>query len=157
ISQMEDYFNLVWNHDYSVYPKKNLTDRQIRKGDEKSEDLKDRLESIKASNPEIFENNFNWEKDTFSTRKVTLVHNPIETLNKEPWVYYELTNLARNSKDSILIQSPYIIPTRNMLKILDIDSIKARDVDILTNSLYASPNPFAIAGYMNHRKNIVNN
>ncbi len=24
IFQMEDYFNLVWQHDYSVYPKKNF-------------------------------------------------------------------------------------------------------------------------------------
>ena len=157
ISEMEDYFNLVWNYKYSVYPKKNLTDRQIRNGDEKSEDLKDRLENIKTSNPEIFENNFNWEKNTFPAKKITLVHNPIESLNKEPWVYYELTNLAKASKDSIFIQSPYIIPTRNMLRILDIDSIKAKNIDILTNSLYASPNPFAIAGYMNHRKNIVDN
>jgi len=157
ISQMEDYFNLVWNHDYSVYPGENLTGKQIRKGDEKAEDLKDRLESIKVSNPEIFENNFNWEKNTFPTKKITLIHNPIEPLNKEPWVYYELINLARNSKDSILMQSPYIIPTRDMLKILDINSIKAENIDVLTNSLYTSPNPFAIAGYMNHRKGIVDN
>ncbi len=32
ISEMEDYFNLVWNYKYSIYPKKNLTDRQIRNG-----------------------------------------------------------------------------------------------------------------------------
>ena len=115
------------------------------------------MKSIRNSNPEIFENNFNWEETTVPTKKITLVHNPIQGLNKEPWVYYELTNLAKNAKESILIQSPYIIPTRNMLKILDIDSINADNIDILTNSLYASPNPFAIAGYMNHRKNIVDN
>jgi len=157
IFQMEDYFNLVWQHDYSVYPKKILTNRQIRKGEEKAEDLRDRLESIRNSNPEIFENNFNWEENTFPTRKITLIHNPIERINKEPWVYYELINLARNSKKSILIQSPYIIPTGNMVKTLDINSIKADNIDILTNSLYSSPNPFAIAGYMNHRKNLVDN
>ena len=157
IFQMEDYFNLVWQHDYSVYPKKILTNRQIRKGEEKAEDLRDRLESIRNSNPEIFENNFNWEENTFPTRKITLIHNPIERINKEPWVYYELINLARNSKKSILIQSPYIIPTGNMVKTLDINSIKVDNIDILTNSLYSSPNPFAIAGYMNHRKNLVDN
>ncbi len=78
--------------------KKILTNRQIRKGEEKAEDLRDRLESIRNSNPEIFENNFNWEENTFPTRKITLIHNPIERINKEPWVYYELINLARNSK-----------------------------------------------------------
>ena len=157
ISEMEEYFNLVWNHKYSVYPKENLSNRQITKGEEKTEDLKDRLENVKNSNPEIFENDFNWEEETLPTNKITLIHNPIQSLNKEPWVYYELTNLARNSKESILIQSPYIIPTRNMLKILDINSINVDDIDVLTNSLYASPNPFAIAGYTNHRKNIVDN
>lgn len=157
ISQMEEYFNLVWAHDYSVNPKENLSNRQIRKGKEKSKALKERLASIRKSNPEIFENNFNWKEDSFSTNKITLIHNPIQRFNKEPWVYYELANLAKESKKSIFIQSPYIIPTRNMLKILDMDSIDVGKIDILTNSLYASPNPFAIAGYMNHRKNIVDN
>src|SRR5699024_548554 len=67
----------------------------------------------------------------------------------------ELGRLARNAQDSILAQSPYIIPSRAMVQILDPDRIEAENIDIVTNSLYSSPNPFAIAGYMNHRKNIV--
>ncbi len=157
ISQIEEYFNLVWDHDYSVYPKENLSNRQITKGEQKTEDLRDRLEALRNNYPEAFENNFNWEEKTFPTNKITLVHNPIQRLNKEPWVYYELTNLAKNSKESILIQSPYIIPTKNMLKVLDMDRIGAENIDILTNSLYTSPNPFAISGYMNHREKIVDN
>lgn len=154
IIQLKDYFNLVWEHDYSVYPKNNLTNRQMEKGDIKAEEIRDRMLGIRKESPEIFGNNFDWKENTYPTKNITLIHNPLERV-KEPWVYHELTSLAKAAQDSIFIQSPYIIPSRAMVKILDPASIEVEDIDILTNSLYSSPNPFAIAGYMNHRKDIV--
>lgn len=155
IFQLEEYFNLVWNHKYSTYPKRRLTRGQVRKGERMAKILEARLKEIKKSNPEIFNHKFNWYDKSFPTKKITLIHNPLERI-KEPWVYCELTNLAREARESIFVQSPYLIPTRQMLKFLEFEE-KDKEINILTNSLYSSPNPLAIAGYMNHRKNIVNN
>ena len=155
ISQMEDYFNYVWNHDFSKYPVKRLTQRQQSRGEEKSKHLKDKLESTRNTNPEVFNNSIDWLKESLPTKKVTLIHNPIERLNKEPWCWYEIINLAETAEKSIFIQSPYTIPTRGMLKYLDYDNISPDEINILTNSLAASPNFFASSGYMKHRKKIV--
>lgn len=156
ILQLKDYFNSVWGHDYSLYPRAGLTNRQREKGDIKLGEIRDRMLAIREESPEIFGNNFDCKANTYPTKNITLIHNPLERI-KEPWVYHELTSLARAAEDSIFIQSPYIIPSRAMVKILDPASIEVKDIDILTNSLYSSPNPFAIAGYMNHRKDIVAN
>lgn len=155
IFQLEDYFNLVWEHEFSKYPAKKLTKRQREKGNIKAQYLTDKLESMRKTNPEIFNNSYDWMDLSLPTKKVTLIHNPIERLNKEPWCWYELVSLAEKSQESILIQSPYIIPTNSMVKYLKNKDITVENIDILTNSLAASPNPFAIAGYMNHRKDIV--
>ena len=115
----------------------------------------DKLEFVKKTNPEIFNNSYDWMDLSLPTKKITLIHNPIERLNKEPWCWYELVSLAEESQKSILIQSPYIISTNSMVKYLEDKDITAENIDILTNSLAVSPNPFAISGYMNHRKDIV--
>lgn len=155
IFQLEDYFNQVWKHEFSKYPTKKLTKRQHKKGNRKAQYLMDKLESMRKTNPEIFNNSYDWMDLSLPTKKITLIHNPIERLNKEPWCWYELVSLAEKSQESILIQSPYIIPTNSMVKYLEDKDITAENIDILTNSLAVSPNPFAISGYMNHRKDIV--
>lgn len=155
IFQLEEYFNQIWEHEFSRYPATQLTERQRKKGKGKSKYLIDKLQYMKKTNPEIFNNSFNWLDISLPTKKVTLIHNPIERLNKRPWCWYELINLAERSEESILIQSPYIIPTGSMVKSIEDKDIIAENIDILTNSLAVSPNPFAISGYMNHRKSIV--
>ncbi len=155
IFQLEDYFNQVWEHEFSNYPTKKLTERQRKKGYRKAQYLMNKLESMRKTNPEIFNNSYDWMDLSLPTKKITLIHNPIERLNKEPWCWYELVSLAEKSQKSILIQSPYIIPTNSMVKYLENKNITAENIEILTNSLAVSPNPFAISGYMNHRKDIV--
>src|SRR5690606_23645116 len=51
IFQLEDYFNKVWEHEFSKYPTKKLTKRQRKKGNKKSQYLMDKLESMKKTNP----------------------------------------------------------------------------------------------------------
>ena len=155
IFQLEDYFNQVWEHEFSNYPTKKLTERQRKKGYRKAQYLMNKLESMRKTNPEIFNNSYDWMDLSLPTKKITLIHNPIERLNKEPWCWYELVSLAEKSQKSILIQSPYVIPTNSMVKYLENKNITAENIEILTNSLAVSPNPFAISGYMNHRKDIV--
>ncbi len=76
-----------------------------------------------------------------------LIHNPLERFNKEPQVWQALAQLFEGAEDSIMAQSPYIIPTEQMLKFLDPDKITANQINILTNSLTNSSNPFAGSGY----------
>lgn len=58
--------------------------------------------------------------------------------------------------DSIFIQSPYVIPSKGMIKgFLNKDDFIDKEIFLLTNSLGSTPNLPAYSGYLNHRKSIV--
>jgi len=157
ISEFKDYFSHLWQHDYSKNPVNKLTDIGKKKGEEKYQYLVNRVEKLKKTYPEIFNNSIDWIEESVPANRIYLIYNPIERLNKEPWCWNYIANLAQNAKESIYVQSPYIIPTKNMLSILHVDNISVdkEQINILTNSIYSSPNPFAVSGYMNNRKRIV--
>lgn len=155
IYQMKEYFNYVWNHKYSKCPVKKLTQRQERKGQAKAEYLNKNIEKVRKDNPEMFNQSIDWLAISLPTNKVTLIHNPIERFNKEPWCWYEIINLAERAKESIFIQSPYIIPTKDMLKHIGTIDVPRENIDILTNSLASTPNAMAYSGHTRHRKKMV--
>lgn len=155
IFEMEKYFNDLWNHKLTKYPIKRLSKRKIKKGVNYSQYLKDNLEEYRKTNYDIFKNNIHWYNKTLPVKNINFVHNPIGRFNKEPLCLDEILNLASQSKESIFIQSPYIIPSRNIVKEMNKHDINVDNIDILTNSFAASPNYFGISGYANHRKKIV--
>ncbi len=155
VSQVKNYFNYVWNHEYSKYPLTKLTQHKQDKGHKKAKSLSNYLAALKNTNPDLFNNHIDWLEVSIPTSKVTLIHNPIQRLNKEPWCWYEITNLMKSANDSIIIQSPYVSPTKDMLKYLNGKNNSPEEISILTNSIACSPNPLAISGYSLYREKIV--
>ncbi len=154
--KMSDYFNLIFNHKYSKPAKKRLTSIKYNKGYMKGEELKAKIKLIKDSNKELFDNNIDIMAISSPTNKVSFIHNPIQRFSKEPWSWYEISQLMKNAKQSIFIQSPYVIPSRQMTRgFVDKELIKNLNVSILTNSLASSPNIPGYSGYINHRKKII--
>jgi putative cardiolipin synthase len=156
ISQIKEYYEYVWNHKFTTYPLTQLTKQHQLLGQKKLSDIRQLFKTLLHSQPKMFQHEMNWTERSLPANKVTFIHNPIERLNKEPWVWYEISNLMKEAKESILIQSPYIIPTGNMLQHLDTENLSACEVMALTNSLAASPNLMAYSGYKRYRKKIVN-
>ena len=66
-----------------------------------------------------------------------------------------LINLAEGANRSVLIQSPYVVPTNAMSKYTAIK--KKRDVQwtLLTNSVTSTPNVLAFSGYISMRDTIM--
>ena len=155
VYQVGEYYDYVWKHEYSKYSTTKLTKRQQEKGKDKAKDLKRYISNLRETKPEMFNGEFDWIEASLPTKKVTLIHNPIERLNKEPWCFYEITNLMKEAKDSIFVQSPYIIPTKDMVKYLDGVNVSPDKIDILTNSLASTPNVIAYSGHIRHREDIV--
>ena len=86
--------------------------------------------------------------------KITLVHNPLEHLNKEPRLAYTLYRLASESGKTF-IQTPYTTLTNKDKKIFN-NLCKNTDVTMLTNSIATSPNFFGYSCYYNERKSYLN-
>ncbi|MSU02766.1 phospholipase D family protein [Tissierella sp. DSM 105185] len=154
IYKMEKYYNDLWNYDYSKPSVKKMTNKRKNRGQEFGEKLRDRFNSFEDENPEIL-NGVDWYNETIPTKNIDFVHNPIGRLNTDPNCLKELLRLGSNAEDSIFVQSPYIIPSRNMRNKLNMYDIDLEKVNILTNSFALSPNPLAVSGYANHRNKII--
>ncbi|MTI94163.1 MAG: phospholipase D family protein [Firmicutes bacterium] len=151
VSQIGDYFDEVWEHEFTSMPSQDLTGRQRRRGQERIEELRRFVAEQRRAQPELFKPANNWLEDSVPTNKITLIHNPLQRLNKEPWVWQELAGLLVGAEESIYMQSPYVIPGGQMMRCLDVEQISAEDINILTNSVATSPNPFAMSGYTRYR------
>lgn len=148
--QLDHYFDLMWNHHFSKEPVKTLSERKIKKGDRKAEELHAIYSSIKE------ESSIDWMAKSIPVDRITLIHNPLERFNKHPTVWKELVTLMIDAESSIFVQSPYIIPTKRMFAYFP-DTKADMEVMILTNSMAASPNIPAFSGYYNKRKSIIQN
>ncbi|WP_088105456.1 phospholipase D-like domain-containing protein [Halalkalibacter urbisdiaboli] len=156
LSQIKKYYDYVWNHPFSNIPISTLTNKQQTLAEKVLDKYREHFKQLPLSQPNMVQLDLNWEERSLPTNKVTFIHNPIERLNKEPWIWYEISDLMKKAKDSIFIQSPYIIPTSNMLRYLNKKNTNAHEIEALTNSLAASPNIMAYSGYNRYRKKIVN-
>ena len=80
----------------------------------------------------------NWEELTFETNKITLLSNPIESENKEPWMWYSLHRLMMSGKQAT-IYTPYIICGREMYDDLSQLTDNNVSVEIITNVSQKAP------------------
>ncbi|MFU0799940.1 MAG: phospholipase D family protein [Xylanivirga thermophila] len=155
IYHLKKYFDDVWNHRFLRYPIKKLTVYRQKRAERKAQVLNEYIKALENTNPDIFHNKIDWIGASISARKITLVHNPIEHFNKNPWCWYAITNLINEADKSVYIQSPYIIPTRSMLRHLNYNNIIPEKMHILTNSEAVTPNIPAYSGHIRHIKDMV--
>lgn len=141
LHSFEAYFDSLWNHRYT---------KEQRSSSVLPSFVADTREEVGSISPSSM---IDWNEYALPTKQVRLVTNPITRLNKEPIVWMELLGLVKDAKKSILLQSPYIIPTRRMKKEFPVVSEGVTQT-FLTNSAAVSPNPFAIAGYANSRRTL---
>lgn len=150
IDEMQHYFVAVWNSIYSKPLEKRLSEKKIEQRKVYIENLHQRSTNVKKKHVDI-----DWHEYTRATQSIQFMHNPVGRLHQDPWCLKALLELASQSKDSIFVQSPYIIPSRKMKTEFNQYDIDLEKISVLTNSLASSPNPVAKSAYTNHRKKIV--
>ena len=87
--------------------------------------------------------------------EVRFLHDPVGRKGKAPGVGHALRDLFDEAEESVLIESPYLVPSRALLAALDRAMVRGVRVRILTNSLAATDNLFPQAGYVCSRKGLV--
>lgn len=156
IYQLKEYFNLVWEHSYTKPIGNRFLKTQYKRGIVKGNELKKSWKLVKNENPDLFGKERDWFDISLPTNKITLIHNPIQRLSKEPWCWYEITEIMKSAKQSIFIQSPYTIPNSQLTEgFLQQKHVPNIEVTLLTNSIQTTPNLPAYSGYMRYRKDIV--
>lgn len=150
VKQLQDYFNSIWD----------LPCSQDVAGSGNSEKVKDaagylrlHYEKIQQIYPHAFEET-DWESDTMEAKGISLLLNPAEPSNKSPVLWDTLYQYMLQGED-VIIQTPYIICSRDMYEgIAGLCDSGAR-LQIVTNAVENGANPWGCTDYLNEKSNIL--
>ncbi|WP_444684572.1 phospholipase D-like domain-containing protein [Alkalicoccus luteus] len=153
VMQMQRYFDEVWTSDYVEDAADGLSESQLDDAEEMLEVLRAEHTSLQDEEADLYGHTYDWEERTYPVNQVTFIHNPLGRMNKEPWVWQDLTALMEEAESSVLMQSPFIVPTNPMLDALNREALP-EEVRVVTNSLAASPNLPAYSRFTAHREDL---
>ena len=94
---------------------------------------------------------WDYEALTMETNRITLLHNPINASNKEPWMWETVCHLMGTGKE-ITVYTPYIICGKEMYADLTALCKKTDLVEIITNDVASGANPWGCTDYLNQKR-----
>ena len=93
--------------------------------------------------------------ELFEVGPVRFLHDPVGKKGIERGVGHELLDLLQGARESVIIESPYLVPSRALQKGLREALARGVRVRILTNSLATTDNLWPQAGYVGHKRPLV--
>lgn len=134
--QLVNYFESVW-----ALPDSRLFQGRLGEEDRQREEesLRSRERAMRAAEPELFVP-VDWRERTFETGRISLLTNPIQAENKEPWMWYSLNRLMSQGKQ-VIVYTPYIICGREMYHDLERLTSGGTEIQIITNDVASGANP----------------
>ncbi|MCR6110003.1 phospholipase D family protein [Bacillus sp. A301a_S52] len=154
ITEMRQYFDELFNHSFSYEPTFATSLYRERAATEKKAMLHEAHETFGKI---VHLNVCGWEEEAIQVKGIQIWHNPIERMNHSPVIWENLMSLIKDAEESVLIQSPYIIPTEVMMSPFQQKMTDTVQLNVLTNSKKASPNLLAYSGYGRYRENLAEN
>lgn len=153
VIQLVTYYEELFTSPYSKVPVTVCSNWQRREGDKRLKQLRLLVERTRSESPETFAP-VDFMAISVPTNKVTLVHNPLTRMNKEPICWYTLATLINATDERVFLQSPYIVPTKEIFSYLENGALPAGTV-LFTNSYASTPNIPAYSGYVRHRQELL--
>ena len=96
----------------------------------------------------------NWSEGQRDVGEVRFLHDPVVP-GSGPRVAVHLAELFESAKESIVIESPYLIPSRALRDLLAKKVAQGVRVTVLTNSLRSCDGVLPQAGYLKYRRRLV--
>lgn len=93
-----------------------------------------------------------WSLGQKEIATVRFLHDPV---GDGPRVAVGLSVLLERAKKSIVIESPYLIPSRSLRNLLKRKLKEGVSIQILTNSLHSTDGSFPHAGYIKYRRRLI--
>lgn len=150
LMELREYFKSVWAH---VCNKEVVCEEASEKIRSAGTDLRNHFEEIKQLYPEAFETT-DWIKETMEAESVALCTGSVEPSNKAPEVWDTLCRHMEKGGD-VVIQTPYIICSRDMYRDITALCQEGKSIKILTNGVENGANPWGCTDYLNQKGNIL--
>lgn len=144
--QVEAYFNEIWDLKYTgtFHNGAGTADRTCVK--RAAAELKELYAQYLADYPAA-KTVPDYQAMTYPTGRITLLANPTTAYAKEPTVFYALTELMKQAKQSVTIHTPYIIANDMMYDAFAQIAAAVPDATMMTNSVANNGNPFGAGDY----------
>jgi phosphatidylserine/phosphatidylglycerophosphate/cardiolipin synthase-like enzyme len=109
--------------------------------------LDERIRAARAAAVPVLE-------EPVAVEKVRFLHDPVSHKRRGD-VAHELGSLIDSARESVIIESPYLVPSRAFRRVLERAQERGLHVRILTNSLATTDNLWPQAGYVGRKKWLV--
>lgn len=96
-----------------------------------------------------------WYARSFPMNRAYYIHNSLEYPYKQPIVWKNMLELIEQAEESVLIQSPYVVPANKQIQEWQEAIPPGVETSLITNGIESSNNPFAYPGYLNHRDDLL--
>lgn len=149
VSTLLRYFDDIWSLDTNWEFHSNGEKQRVQ---EAAEGLSARWAQLNDASqlPPI-----DWDAEMMPANGVTLLHGDCSAWNKEPALMNTLGALMREAKESVVVQTPYIICDRAMYDTLEAAAGGTAQVQIITNAPQSGANPCGCVDYLNHKGRIL--
>lgn len=155
LSQLTNYFTALWSSNYSVdLPSAQTDSDEVMKTESKR--LINQWEVKREQERQLQSNFSNYQQMTTPVDHISLIKNPVNSLNKEPYLRFQLDKLMSEAKDRVIIQTPYILLSADMYKKMTALSGTVPSSRLLTCSFNCNGNYFQMADYRVNRKDVIN-
>lgn len=149
VFQVRQYMDNVWHRSVPAFENSN------KKSEAEKIRLRELITQIHANYGSVFSDEFDYEKSTFPTNKITFFANDIDIYKKEPKVGEVIHQLLTGAEKKVLLQSPYVVLSDNLRETLEAVGKMDIEYEILTNSMQSSPNLPAYSLYLNDKEDIL--
>lgn len=148
LSQLQDYFAEIW----SLSCNRDMTyTGSSQRVEEAGRYLRSRYDELKEKYSDAFTET-DYVGATMAAKRITLLNNPMEPVNREPDLWYMLHQLMAEGSD-VLIQTPYIVCGRDMYG--DLEALcRTADVELIINAVERGANPWGCTDYLNQKGKI---
>lgn len=146
--EMRTYFEAVWG----LQESRPFSGRADARPAAALAQLRARYDSLRERYPAAY-TDWDLERLTVPAGRISLLSNPIQAENKEPWIWYALCRLMGDGRQ-VTVYTPYLICGREMYAGLAALTARGVQVDCIINDAASGANPFGCADYLNQKRNI---
>lgn len=144
------HFESVWSSPHVV----GLKVRVPRREKEEAAGLLDEVLRRMQCDPTVaVDTNRQWLDGAREVGAVSFLHDPTGSTGERVGV--QIAEILATAKSSIVIESPYLVPSRSILRLLERKLAEGVYVQIVTNSLRSTDGVFPQAAYIKYRRRLV--
>jgi putative cardiolipin synthase len=150
-AEADHHFDTLWSSEHVARLKVRVTKRE-KAG---AEDLLDRaLYDLSCGDAFVkLDTGNDWSAGQRDVDTVDFLHDPLEPADGER-LGHRLAGIIDSARTSIVIESPYLVPPRQLRELLEKKLAEGVYVQIVTNSLRSTDGVLPQAGYLKYRRRL---